>query len=672
MFNLKNAIKMKKFFLSMLIAMLTMIAAAQETDLFKTFNMNVHKKDFGDLGISSHGVLPVNTENKIVGMPSVDGWTIAGVSESYDRQTQNAVYPMTKRHSDGFIGCTWTNEDNPAFSGSLVPMRGVGYAFSKDGAKTWSKQENRIGGIPLYWPSYAQWGANGEAILARSADTYEHNGVQILDGLVLLTRENKGQGEWNIVPVPYPVGFTPNEKCFMAWARMTTSGDKHQYIHIMTPMRLPDGQTYKGYQTPILYYRTQNGGATWDIEAALVPEMIGQEWNFQSIYIDGITFAPAQGDMVACSFIAFGYDAYILRSRDNGSNWESIRFFDSPIGYDIKPSEYADTVYIPAQGCIALDNKGKIHVAFSVNMAVNSADEGSIGYWSHLAASFLTYWNEDMKTIDGSVDYVKHKIYPIVSDYFDWGKSNDEWLYVNSTVPQLPIIGYFTPISDEHNINFPQSYDGNLYGIGDWFSFPQMIFDTENKLHLTYLGMLDDGVDETRWRHHPFYTTTSDGGKTWTKTEYLVNDLDLIDREFAYLTLAGVSNTNRMYLMAQIDPYAGTYIGKHHAQTQNYFYFFHIDATSTAINDISTVSKPIIIYPNPTTGELYIANVEAHGHASLQSVEIFDILGKSVLKYEKLNMKHATTLDLSNVPVGVYFVTIRSENAKTTQKLIKK
>jgi len=155
----------------------------------------------------------------------VNLWKSAGVSQSYDRQTQGSVYPMTQRHDDGFIGCTWTNEDNAPFDGSSTPLRGVGYSYSTDGGQTWSwdnpshpdYQQNRVGGIPVYWPSYAQWGANGEAILARSADAYVYNGVQIINGLVLMTRPNKGQGTWTITPVPYPAGTSPNAGYTMAW-----------------------------------------------------------------------------------------------------------------------------------------------------------------------------------------------------------------------------------------------------------------------------------------------------------------------------------------------------------------------------------------------------------------------------------------------------------------------
>ncbi|MDR2972207.1 MAG: hypothetical protein LBU83_09810, partial [Bacteroidales bacterium] len=579
---------MKRVLFFMLTAGLLMSATAQENvfSFTKSEKIVLHEKGRFDLEIPTTSMLPTNPKGSLV---DVGGWKYAGTSESYDRQTQGAVYPMTKQHDDGFIGATWTNEDNPPFQGSSTPTGGVAYTYSTDGGMTWSTPDLRVGGIPLYFPSYTQWGAHGEAILARSADSFEYNGVQILNGLVLLTRENRGVDEWNIAIVPYPEGTSPDDNYVMAYARMTTSGSNHQYIHIMSPMDATV-QPYEGYSYPVFYYRTQDGGLTWDIQGLLVPEMVGQEWDVHSEYIDAITFADTHGDMVACAFIAFGNDGYVLRSRDNGDIWESAKFFDSPVGPYIDPSQYADTCYIPTQGCIALDNNGKIHVAFSVVMAMNDEDEGNTGYFSgDITSSFLSYWNEDMEPIDGDTDFVKHKIEPILMDYFDWELSDEYKLYVKSTVPELPVIGYFTTGEDHYfhidMTTYPFWY--NCYGMAGPFSFPQMGFDTDNRLHLAYLGILNGTGEGICWYNHPFYTTTSDEGETWTKTEYLVQDkINFIDKEFAYLTLAGIDN-QWVRLMAQVDLYPGTAAPGFPTDNDNYFIHFSVEIEHTSnINDL--------------------------------------------------------------------------------------
>jgi len=601
----------------------------------------------------------------------VEGWTHSGISKSYDRQTQGSVYPMTQRHDDGFIGSTWTNEDNPPFPGSSTPLRGIGYSYSTDGGITWSEQENRVGGIPIYWPSYAQWGANGEAILGRSADTYEYEGVQIINGLVLLTRPNKGVGAWTIRSIPYPIGCVPSSNCVMAWAQMTTSGHNHQYIHIMSPMTTPEGQPYKGYKEPVFYYRTQDG-LTWDVEGQLVPEMVGQEWATQLGYThDKISFA-VQGNNVACSFIRFGMLAnYVLKSRDNGNTWESIPFFTSSVGYYGSPSISTETVYIPTQGCIALDNNGKIHVAFGVLRATNTQEEGVVSLFTHFSSSFLSYWNEDMQPINGDVDFRAAMIdLKVFDEYFDFEQSNDSTFYVKSTVPKWPVIGYYTPTRIEHlytiNVNIISEWATRSYGLAGCFSFPQMAFDANNKLHLVYLGLLDNGKQGNRWLRHPFYTTRTANGE-WSKTEYLVNHLDYIDKEFAYLTLAGLGN-NKMYLMAQVDNFAGTnttYLGGviDHNPTDNYFTYFSVTGIPTqSIEHYEKTPLKMSLFPNPATKQ---ATVKFEGKGN---ITITNMLGQTVYHVE--NVENKTQIPLNNMNTGVYFVTVRSGSSIATQKLI--
>ena len=672
---------MKKFLLCMMLAGLMMPAIAQEKSALKQNEKGVvHVSQMRDVGGSTQEMLPVNTRGALV---DVGLWESAGVSESYDRQAQRSVYPMTKKHDDGFIGCTWTNNDNPVFDGSGTPLRGVGYSYSTDDGETWSEQENRLGGIPLYWPSYAQWGPHGEAVLARSADTYTYmngdEGIEILNGLVLLTRETKGEGEWNIVAVPYPEGTSDADGYVMAWARMTTSGPNHQYIHIMSPMSTEAGQPYKEYREPVFYYRTQDGGVTWDAEALLVPEMVGQIWDYDAGYFDAISFA-VRGNIVACSFITFGAsDAYVLKSLDNGDTWNCTSFFHSDVSYSGDISVSIDSVYVPSQGCIALDSEGKIHVVFGVSEATNNEQEGYITYFSGLLTSFLSYWNEDMPPIDGNATFTNIALDDMLfEDYFDLDNSEDGQFYVNSTVPQWPVIGYYTPIGNDNffnvNVDILRSWMGASYNIAGQFSFPQIAFDANDILHVTYLGVLDAGNDGAeRWKRHPFYTTTADGGETWTQTEYLVNFVSVIDQEFAYLTLAGITASNKMLLMAQTDPFAGVfekYAGDDapdHSAVKNTFYFFSIEGVIPPPPPPPGITEntvlPMQLLPNPASGQVRVA-FEGKGN-----ITVYNMLGQTVYHVENVEKQKDIPLNMAS---GVYFVTVRSGNATATQKLIVK
>ena len=81
----------------------------------------------------------------------------------------------------------------------------------------------------------------------------------------------------------------------------------------------------------------------------------------------------------------------------------------------------------------------------------------------------------------------------------------------------------------------------------------------------------------------------------------------------------------------------------------------------TAYNSVSEIEAATMsVFPNPATDRLYV-NAE-----NLNYVEIFDMTGRSVMT-STMNV-----IDLSNVKAGVYFVTVRSENAAKTIKLVVK
>jgi hypothetical protein len=81
---------------------------------------------------------------------------------------------------------------------------------------------------------------------------------------------------------------------------------------------------------------------------------------------------------------------------------------------------------------------------------------------------------------------------------------------------------------------------------------------------------------------------------------------------------------------------------------------------STSIKDIS-LNKAWEIYPNPTNGKLYIES----GGLQIEKVEIFDITGRTVFT------SYETTIDLSQLSPGTYFVKLKTDRGELTKKVIK-
>jgi len=89
---------------------------------------------------------------------------------------------------------------------------------------------------------------------------------------------------------------------------------------------------------------------------------------------------------------------------------------------------------------------------------------------------------------------------------------------------------------------------------------------------------------------------------------------------------------------------------------------FKVTATEIlAVNDINKSS--LSVYPNPTSDFLTISG------SKLESVEIYDATGKRI----KSGIVEADNrLDVRNLSAGQYILKVKSENATTSHKFIKK
>jgi len=74
------------------------------------------------------------------------------------------------------------------------------------------------------------------------------------------------------------------------------------------------------------------------------------------------------------------------------------------------------------------------------------------------------------------------------------------------------------------------------------------------------------------------------------------------------------------------------------------------------------------VYPNPTDGQLSITNYELR----ITNIEVFDLMGKCVFQLSTLNSQLSTQIDISPLPIGMYFMRIQTEKGIITKKVVKK
>jgi hypothetical protein len=90
---------------------------------------------------------------------------------------------------------------------------------------------------------------------------------------------------------------------------------------------------------------------------------------------------------------------------------------------------------------------------------------------------------------------------------------------------------------------------------------------------------------------------------------------------------------------------------------------------NTEIDEVTEISG-IIVYPNPTKGELIIKNYEL----GIDNVEVFDVMGKSVIQLRLLSLSkynYSTEIDLRQFPAGIYFIKIQTTDGMITRKVVK-
>jgi len=94
--------------------------------------------------------------------------------------------------------------------------------------------------------------------------------------------------------------------------------------------------------------------------------------------------------------------------------------------------------------------------------------------------------------------------------------------------------------------------------------------------------------------------------------------------------------------------------------------FVVIDSLSTGLSAISD-NIPFQIYPNPADGMLMVKLGE---QVSQADCIVMNVLGETLLK-SKLLSNDNSSIDLTSITPGIYFLQVRSGDRTSTQKFIK-
>ena len=561
---------------------------------------------------------------------------------TYDLQSNASVDNRLIRHSNGTISATWTMSAQFA---AAYSDRGTGYNFhdgSSWGPDPTSRLESSRGG----WPSVLATGSGKEIAITHNTD----------NGYLLMThRPSVGAGTWTeqIISSMDSNGVYTD----IIWNRAVIGGSNNETIHmvgVIAPTGL-GGAIWNGLDGALVYYRSQDGGDTWDIQDMQLPTLDTSKYNG----FDGDGYAiAAQGETVVVAYFGDLDDSVLLKSTDNGNTWTNTVFLDFPVdnyttdaGIDLDGDGVMDSLYsTDGAGAVLLDDNGDAHVFFG-NMRLLDADlsDGNTSYFG--GTSGLMYWNESM----GADDYANNPI-----------SSPSLWY---SSLPQM--------------IAAAQDLDGdgilNYVGIPTYYlsldCMPSAGIDNQGNIFVSYSSLMENTDNGSQNFRHVHVVKSMDGGTTWSNPKDVTEWTDWGGAQECVFGRMDRNVDDKIRLIYQKDFEPGLAVrGDEDIIDMNEIRYLELDTfelsgTSTNIAN-NSLNIEFSVYPNPAknnlTVEFYNDNYEKI------TFTLNDILGKRIKDYtfNTITGKNRVNLDLNNLKNGVYLINFNNNDIKSTQKLI--
>ena len=563
-------------------------------------------------------VMPAQSVNPAANSKSVLDDAVLG-STFYDMQTNGTIENRMYVHPDGTMGGTWMRGTETS------SQRGTGYNYFNGtawGAPPTARIETRRAG----WPSYCPWGANGEIVVTHDD----------LLGLIICKRANKSTGAWTQSILAGPTGHVD-----ISWPRAMTNGPTHNNIHILAT-------TYSGYMGltssyALLYYRSLDGGATWDKKDVIIPQMDSTQYS--GFNGDEYTWGTPYGDTIYFAVSGPWIDTFVMKSIDNGNTWIKI-----PVLSNANKKLPASNTYVPpfrsSDGAVAveMDHSGVIHVAFGIGGGYKTGTTKYVYY----NLNGLVYWNSTM---------------PMVADSLD----------LDTLEAHGQLLGY---VSDGPN---PGDTIANApsYRVG-LSSFPQLTIDAYNNVYAIWSGVTweNPSADGLNYRHLYSRIKFHDHAG-WTDMMDHNSGILYIFQEFVYASMAKGMRNGKLQLVYQTSDQPGSNI----VDTSIPVHSCDIVATEfdpseqfpTGTGENKSAGENTVMqnFPNPVNGLTHIM-ISLARNAEV-TLDVSNVTGAKVMTMQKGMMTagiHDLALDGSALSAGIYFYTVTMGSEKVTKKMI--
>lgn len=562
----------------------------------------------------------------------------------YDLQTNASVCNRISRDAEGNIMATWTMSLNGA---NGYADRGTGYNRFDAASGSWEPipTQRLEPDIRTGWPNHIITDNGTELIV-----THEFTS----QGIFLRTlRRAAGDEDWieGELPVNAPRGAFA--------ARMACSGETVHLIAVTPPLSF-GGVVYEGVNGHVLYYRSPDGGATWDITDAVIPGL--DEGFMASIGKIDCYNIDARGEVVAVGVFSMINDVYIFKSENSGTNWTSTRIYDFPIdryqfdqGYtvsDLPPPapEQPHPLAIfttDGSGSLLVDHNGLVHAFYGqVYLRDNDIANGNFDE-IYTDGGGLAYWNETFgpdstRTIAG--------------------------------VPDL-------------NGNNAADIDFDIH-LAEYFLSPASIpspgVDENNNLYLAYSAVMEGADfrqnDDAEQYRHIVIIHSEDGGEHWSEPFDAINETTLCDAELPYFSEAMYPSmvrdiTDEILFTYQESFRPGASLIGDPPET-SFIRFARVDLAELGVVKTQEAQNPngfnLRFFPNPATG---MASLQFELEEPAQvGLGLYNVMGQPARAdswYDLNAGEHTLGLEVAALPSGGYFVWLQVEGKIAVVRMVK-
>lgn len=550
----------------------------------------------------------------------------------YDLQSNAAVDNRMYARDNGsgltHVAAAWTT----SLEGSPFSDRGTGYNLNSGSA--WDEiPYNRLEAIRTGWPSLVETASGRELSIT-------HSGI---DTPLHMTYREAGASTWSEMDIPSDLTVGK------LWPRAAVGGPDGNTVHVIC-ISTPEGNggaLLNGQNGALLYYRSLDGGMTWDVQDSVFAQLDSSAF----LNFTGDSYAiAAQGNTVAFTAFQDWSDSFTMISNDNGDTWEYHTVVDFPvdlyviddglpeIGVDWNEDGiFQEFFNTDGAGSILVDLEGQVHVTFGgmYYMDDDTTDGGQFSYFP--GVNGLEYWTPDFGP--------------------------------DSTLT----IAYTYDIDGSGALELDDdiaAYYVNLTGM------PSMSVDDDNNLYVTYSAVMENFSTGIQNYRHLYLVHSEDGGATWNSDTAcdLTPDTDFDGFECVFGALAPHAVNGHLDLVYQRDYEPGLHVrGDEDPIDVNDLVHLRVpiadlgdcvDITYEGVNVDELIGEDEVwMYPNPASDvvELIIHRSGTH------QVQLYSAAGQAIRSFQTTDM--VVKVDVSDLPAGLYFVDVAQGAAHRTLRL---